>query len=271
MKPDGSFRAAIPSRGWPSFLRRKAAGLLAAAVPFLLFTACSQMTVLRTHELRRIEAQVDSSRAAIAELQKSLDALNIQQGGSTSRMRADLTAMLAELQTQIGRLHAEIDETQHRMAQLNQKLDRLDQRKVVPVDTARGGASSPVKVVPGLDLEHLFGQAREDFIRGRYELAYQGFKAIYEKDDAGAWREQALYWMAESFLRADKPERSLELYQRVLTEFPKGAQTCASLLKIGLIHDQRQEHARRNEALEKLVATCPQSNEAARAKEILKP
>jgi TolA-binding protein len=268
MMPSGSYRAAIPSRGWPSFF--SLATLVAVAASFL--GGCSQMTVLRTHELRQIESQVDSSRMAIADVQKSLDELNIQQGGSTSRMRADLTMMLTDLQTQIARLHAEIDETQHRMVQLNQKLDKLDQRKVIAVSAdSTKGAPAAVKVVPGLDLEHLFGQAREDFIGGRYELAFQGFKAIYEKEDAGAWREQSLYWMAECLLRAEKQDKALEAYQRVQTEFPKGTQRCPALLKVGLIYDQKQDIARRNEALNQLIAACPQSNEAARAKEILKP
>jgi TolA-binding protein len=158
------------------------------------------------------------------------------------------------------------------MAQLSQKLDKLDGRKVVPVaaDSSKG-VSAAVKVVPGLDLEHLFGQAREDFIGGRYELAFQGFKAIYEKDDAGAWREQSLYWMAECLLRADKQDKALETYQRVQVEFPKGTQRCPALLKAGLIYDQREDIARRNETLNELIKVCPQSNEAARAKEILKP
>ncbi|HEX2613763.1 MAG TPA: hypothetical protein VHO02_09225, partial [Fibrobacteria bacterium] len=204
MNPSGSFRAAIPSRGWPSFFVRAAIVALVFALGSFL-GGCSQMTLLRTKELNAIGAQVDSSRAAIADVQKSLDALNIQQGGSTARMRADLTAMLTDLQTQISRLQAEIDETQYRMVQLGQKLDKLDKRKVVPAtDDTTKGASAAVKVVPALDMEHLFGQAREDFIAGRYEIAFQGFKAIYEKDDAGAWREQSLYWMAECLLRAEK-------------------------------------------------------------------
>src|SRR5690606_604992 len=203
--------------------------------------------------------QVEATRQEIAALQKSVDDLNLQQGGSTSKMRADLTSILADLQGQIGRLHAEIDETQHRLSQLNQKLDRLDQRKVV-APAADSGRTGAVKVVPGLDLEHLFGQAREDYIRGRYDLAYQGCRASYEKDDAGTWREQALYWMAECLWRGEKPDRALEVYQRVTREFPDGSQSCAAWLKLGLIHDQRQETARRNEVLEQLIAACPQSN-----------
>jgi TolA-binding protein len=237
------------------------------------FSGCSQMTLLRTHELRQVETQVEESRKELAALQKSVDDLNLQQGGSTNKMRADLTSLLTDLQAQISRLHSEIDETQHRLAQLNQKLDRLDQRKFVVMssDSGQAGGNPPaVKVVPGLDLEHLFGQAREDYIRGRYDLAYQGFKAIYEKDDAGTWRGQSLYWMAECLWKGDKPDRALELYQRVTTEFPEGAQRCPAWLKMGLIFEQKQDFARRNEALNELLSACPQSNEAARAREMMK-
>lgn len=269
MNPTGFQRTALPATGRLSFLFSAASLALAAGLG-----GCSQMTVLRTHELRQVESEVQDARKDIASLQKSVDDLNLQQGGSTNKMRADLTSMLTELQGQISRLHSEIDETQHRLAQLNQKLDKLDQRKVMPVaaDTSAGkNTPATVKVVPGLDLEHLFGQAREDYIRGRYDLAYQGFKSIYEKTDAGSWREQSLYWMAECLLRGDKPDRALEFFQRVTTEFPDGSQRCAARLKIGLMYDQKQDIARRNEALNQLITDCPQSNEAERAKDILKP
>jgi TolA-binding protein len=76
--------------------------------------------------------------------------------------------------------------------------------------------------------------------------------------------------MAECLWRGEKPERALEVYQRVTREFPEGAQRCAAWLKLGLIYDQKQDVARRNETLEQLIAGCPQSNEAARARELLK-
>ena len=237
-------------------------------------TGCSQMTILRTQELRKVETQVEASRKEIADLQKAIDDLNLKQGGSTSRMRADLTALLTDLQTQISRLHSEIDETQHRLGQLNQKLDKLDQRKVVVATPAAGSKDTTkpatVKVIPGLDFEHLFNQSREDYIRGKYDLAYQGFKSLYEKENAGSYRELALYWMGECRLKADQPDKALEMYQRVVKDFPEGTQGCAARLKIGLIHDQRQETSKRNEAWNQLIAACPQSNEAERAKELLK-
>jgi TolA-binding protein len=273
MKTIGFLRTAIPTRGW-LFRLRKPSRPISLATLMLAggLMGCSQMTVLRTHELRQLGSQIDSSRIEVSQLQKSVDDLNLQQGGSTNKMRADLTSMLTDLQAQIARMHAEIDETQHRLGQLNQKLDRLEGRKVVvnPKDTTNK-AGATVKIVPGLDMEHMFGQAREDYIRGRYDLAYQGFKAIYEKDNGGAWREQSLYWMAECFWKGDKADRALELFARIHTEFPDGSQRCAAYLKTGLIYDQQQDIARRNDALNQLIATCPSTNEASRAQEILKP
>ena len=248
------------------------AGGLFVSAGFL--SGCSQMTVLRTQELRKVETQVAATRKEVSDLQKAIDDLNLKQGGSTSRMRADLTSLMADLKTQISSLHAEIDETQHRLTQLNQKLDKLDQRKVVvaapSVDTSAKAAPQPVRVIPGLDLDHLFNQAREDYIRGKYDLAYQGFKALYEKDDVGGYKELSLYWMGECLLKAERADRALEMYQRVLKEFPAGTQGCPSRLKIGLIHDQKSDIAKRNEAWNQLIAVCPETNEAERARELMK-
>jgi TolA-binding protein len=248
------------------------AGGLFVSAGFL--SGCSQMTVLRTQELRRVEAQVAATRKEVTDLQKAIDDLNVKQGGSTSRMRADLTSLMADLKTQISSLHAEIDETQHRLTQLNSKLDKLDQRKVIApapsTDTSVKSAPQPVRVVPGLDLDHLFNTSREDYIRGKYDLAYQGFKALYEKDDVGGYKELSLYWMGECLWKADRGDRALEMYQRVLKEFPSGTQACPARLKMGFIYEQKGDVSRRNEIWNQLIAACPQSNEAERAKDLMK-
>ncbi len=231
------------------------------------------MTVLRTHELQQIDDSVRETRKEIAELQRSLDEISVQQGGTTSRMRADLTSMLNDLQQQIARLHTEINETQQRIGQLNQRLDRIAPRSgsgagftAVPDTTAPSAG-----IAPGLDLDHLFNQAREDYVRGRYELAYQGFRTVYERDEAGNYREAALYWMAECLWKGQRERQALEMYHRTLREYPEGALRCATLLKIGLLQDELLDLQGRNEAWETLIRECPESNEARRARELLNP
>ncbi len=250
-----------------------------------LWMGCSKITLLRTEELRQVGSEVgskvDSSRNDIAEVQKSLDALSLKQGGVSSQMRADLTTMLTDLQSQIGRLHADIDQTQRRLSELSQKLDRLEQRKVVisggglptpggPVGVAAPYVPATVKVVEGLDLENLFSQARGDYVKAKYDLAYEGFKGIYENDTAGSYKEQSLYWMGECLWKGDHTDDALNLYRRVLKEFPNGNQACPARFKIGLIYNEKQNEAQRNQIWNDLLSACPQSNEADRVKEIMR-
>lgn len=245
-----------------------------------LLAGCSQVTLLH-QEIHDVDGHVHLARKDISDLQKSVDDLNLRQGGSTSKMRADLTTMLDELQTQIRQLHSDIDETQHRLLQLSQKLDKLDQRKIVVSgtgsavtagsDTAAAATGPTVKVVDALDIDNLFNQSREDYIRGKYELSYQEFKTVYDKDAGGSYKEVSLYWMAECLMQGNKPDRALEMYQRVLKEFPKGTKACAARFKAGLIYDQQKDLDKRNETWKLLIAECPESNEADRARDMMKP
>jgi TolA-binding protein len=251
--------------------------LACSLLSVLLLSACSKVTMLRTEELRRVQGKVDSVGSRVESLQKSVDDVNLAMGGSTSKMKADLTLMLNELATQITRLHAEIDETQHRLTQLTAKIDKLDQRKIVggPVagdPAGQGGAAAggEMKVVEGLDLEHLYNQSRDDYIRGKYDLAFSGFKSVYEKDAGGTWKEQAMYWMGECLLKQEKPDKALEAYQRTVKEFPRGTKNCSARFKIGLILHEKKDKAGRDEEWNRLITECPGHNEAQRAKELMR-
>lgn len=289
-----SFFAFSSLRSRASAWNRKG-GVFSLLLPALLFTACSKVTMLRTEELRNVQARVDTVGHKVEVLQKSVDEVNLAMGGSTSKMKADLTLMLKELETQITRLHAEIDETQHHLTQLTAKIDKLDQRKIVggaavPAPGAPGspavpgapgtvtpgtsgqpgGAPGDMRVVEGLDLENLYNQARDDYIRGKYDLAFAGFKNVYEKDAGGTWKEQSMYWMGESLLKQDKSDKAVEAYQRTVKEFPNGSKTCSARFKIGLIFHEKKDRTKRDEEWRTLIAECPGSNEAQRAQEMMK-
>lgn len=276
----------MPARDFlKSFLPR----LVLLSISILFWTGCSAITMMRTEELRKVQDQVRATGKQIENLQKSVDELNLAQGGSTSKMKADLTLMLTQLESQITRLHAEIDETQFRLTQLSAKIEKLDQKKYIvggagapgqpgaPAGTpgaapatAVGPNGEPVRVVEGLDLEALFNQARDDYIRGKYDLALAGFKNVYEKDAGGTWRELAMFWLGETLLKQDKPDKALEAYARVAKEFPRGTKVCSARFKIGLIYHQRKDKTKRDEEWSKLISECPGTNEAQRAQEMQK-
>lgn len=358
----------------PSRFSGKGPARLLLFIPLLLgLSGCSKITMLRTQELREAKKEVQVVGRKVDTLQRVVDDLSISQGGTTSKMRADLTAMLGELQNQLTRLHAEMDETQFRLNQLNQKLDRLEQKRIIiqggKIDSAslgqvqgaapgtagtgggagraaggaggldgagtgagagggaagagRGGAAgargaetrgnrddtgntgntgntgrSPgatpgtgagaasggsagtgdpapggtpqVRVVQGLDLENLYNQARDDFFNGRYELAYKSFQTVYEKDPSGGYKENALYWMGESLLKGEKTDKSIEIFERLLKEFPRGNKLCPTRFKLGLLHERKGATAKRDEEFKRLIGDCPGSNEAQRAEALMK-
>ncbi len=254
--------------------------------------------MIRTEELRKVQTEVKGVRTQVADLQKSVDDLNLAQGGTSSKMKADLTLMLKELQSQIIRLQAQIDETQYRLTNLTTKIEKLDQKKYIvggngqpnatgapgtptnpavppntpgapPVAGQSAGGES-VRVVDGLDLENLFNQARDDYIRGKYDLALSGFKSVYEKDAGGTWKELAMFWLGETMMKQDRTDKALEAYQRVLKEFPRGNKNCSARFKAGLIYNQKKELSKRDEEWMKLISECPGSNEAQRAQEMQK-
>ena len=127
-----------------------------------------------------------------------------------------------------------------------------------------------MRVVEGLDLEALFNQSRDDYIRGKYDLALQGFKNVYEKDAGGTWRELAMFWLGETLMKQEKPDKALEAYGRVAKEFPRGTKSCSSYFKMGLILHQKKDKSKRDEEWEKLTKECPGTNEAQRAQEMQK-
>lgn len=263
-------------------------GLAVATGSLWVNWGCSNMTVLRTREIRAVGDSVKAVEQKVVEVQKSVDDLNLKQGGTSSKMRADLTLMLGELKDQISQLRSEIDETQYRLGQLSTKLEHLEQRKIViGGDTSAsvagvGGAAAAaganpkvgnpaaVKVVEGLDLDHIFNQAREDYVRGKYDLSYSEFKTVYEKDQGGSYKELALYWMGECLYKGGKPDKAFELYARTISEFPKGTKVCSARFKMGLMQNDLNEKEKRDEIWSQLLKTCPGTNEAGRAEEMMK-
>lgn len=274
-------------RGRSRFSRilRVGASLGLALISSLALGGCGAFEALRVQN-DKTQADVKAVAKQVEAVQKSVDELNLAQGGSTSKMKADLTMMLNQLEGQITRLHAEIDETQYRLTQLSAKIEKLDQKKFVGGSPAgataapgttpgaapagAAGANEPMRVVDGLDLEALFNQARDDYIRGKYDLALQGFKTVYEKDAGGTWRELAMFWLGETLLKQNKPDKAMEAYARVASEFPRGTKVCSAHFKIGLIYHEKKDKAKRDEEWNKLNAECAGSNEAQRAKDMQK-
>lgn len=249
-------------------------------IVLILLAGCARM--------QRVESGVISTQAKVEKLEANLDTLtqaiddlNINQGGATRKMKADLTMLLKELMSQLDRLNAEMDESQYRLKQMENKIAALSSQRLLMTDGASdstaGDSTAPKTggkkvIIPGLDIEKLYHQAREDYIIGKYDLAFKGFRIVLEKDKTGSYKDNALYWMGECFYKQKKYDEAIEYYSRCINEYPHGNKICSAIFKIGLISHQKKDFTERDNTWKRLAETspCPNSNEAHRAEEMMK-
>ncbi len=231
----------------------------------VVFCSCSNITVLRTKEIRNA---TDSSAASINKridsLVRVLDSLEMEQSKSLSRLKADVT----ELSSRIG---DQGDKSEARMEEISFRLDKL---LGVVHKTAKFVAKPTQSEQPkeqNSEMEVLYNASRADYLRGEYVVAYNGFKQIYESVKTGELAENALYWMAMCMLDAGKKENAETLFKNLLEKFPQGPKVCPVEFKLASMAEEAKDKAKQKAWLQKLLNTahCVSSNEFQRAADIL--
>ncbi|MBF0432038.1 MAG: tetratricopeptide repeat protein [Fibrobacteria bacterium] len=255
----------------------------------LLFSSCARLAKLE-QDTSHTKKQVDHLQVSVDKMIGAIDDLNINQGGATSKMKADLTMLLKQLETQLDLLKAEMDESQYRMRQLEKKIEALNNQKVIlsgsfngqdsnvipaqdssadtSATTSASNGQQAVKVIPGLEIEKLYHQAREDYIIGKYKLALKGFQTVFDKDAGGSYKDNALYWIGECHYKQKNFKEAVTYYQRCVQEFPHGNKKCSALFKLGMVYKSLQQKEECSSSWKNLMTNCPSSNEAFRAKEM---
>lgn len=168
---------------------------LGLALSVLWLTGCSQITMLRTKEMKEVGADVktnvidsvgtsmrtleDSLRAEIDSLQNLLD----QAAAAQKRMQAEITMLSRRVADESERNDSRQEEVIYRLDMLLGKSDKILAKKVVV-----SGAPAPVSMDSVeleaeklVEAEAMFNTARSDYHRGEYKLAYTGFKQVYEQ------------------------------------------------------------------------------------------
>lgn len=227
---------------------------------------------------------------------KDLEAMETrmqQMSAQSMRSNADLAAEVKSLQEQIEALHASLELTTRQLQNISQELAvsraRTGTGAVLPPvvagdgsgdaatgtqpdsetpatgETAAGGAS-PAASSP----EELYRSAYEDYMRGNYDLASQGFRDYMERWPSTELTDNALYWIGECYDAQGEPEQALEVFTRVLEEFPTSDKAAAAQLKKGLLYLKMDDQAQGVVHLQYVVYEYPGTREADLARERLK-
>ena len=263
-----------------------------AVVPLAACSTGSEDMALLHREITDVQRNIQELQADSLD-KKDLQAMEsrMQELSSQSmRSNADLAAEVQQLQEQIEALHASLELTTRQLQGISQELalsrSRLSTGTVLPpvtaaaagaaaagasggshagVDeapvTASGGSSSP---------EELYRSAYEDYMRGNYDLASEGFRDYMVRWPDTELTDNALYWIGECYDAQNDPAQALEIFTQVLEDYPTSDKAAAAQLKKGLLYLKMNDQAQGVVHLQYVVYEYPGTREADLARERLK-
>lgn len=270
-------------------MKKIALGIVSIAFALV---GCSQMTVLRTEEMRNVGTDVqvavlsnlDSAmhklRADNKNLRKRVDSLKAellaQQEASAllqKRMMAELTMLSRRVSDESERNDSRQEEIIYRLDMLLGKSDKILAKKVVvsgaPQQISMDSVEREAERL--VEAEAMFNTARSDYHRGEYKLAYTGFKQVYEQMKDGELGENSLYWMGLCLMDVNQVEKAKKVFEALAQSFPEGQKLCTTMFKLSAIYAAEGNVDIQKQYLQKILSskTCATSGEFEQAAEIL--
>ena len=81
--------------------------------------------------------------------------------------------------------------------------------------------------------DELYKNALNDYARGKYDLAIDGFRAYIIQYPNTSLLPNAQYWLGESFYGAKNYGLAIKQFDRFLTEYPDNPKVPGAMLKQG--------------------------------------
>ena len=249
----------------------------AGSRPTAAALACTVLLASACAGGKRISSvEVDAARLAdrIAELERqqsqlestvdSLNALVRKQTAAVYDERAGRNVRADELERQVGALTADLRAAELEIAELKDRLAFGAGPQAGPPGAAGQGAPTE-----DASPRALYDAAYEDLMRGNHGLAVMGFQEVIEQYPTSQLADNALYWLGEAFYVQKDYKRALEHFQKVSSDYPKADKVPAALLKVGFCEIELGRKSKARSALQELVKTYPNSEEAHLARDKL--
>ncbi len=262
-----------------------------AALPLLLAACTSSEDITLLHrEITDVQREVqqlsDSTldREDLARMEQRMEQLTSQ----TMRSNADLAQRVTELQEQIEALSANLELSTRRLQEISQELAAARAQlgagaiRTIPEDTlpdvatdagggtaGAGAAAAGAAAMAGASPDELYRTAYEDYMRGNYDLAAQGFAEYLRRFPDTELSDNALYWIGECHAAQNEIDEAQAAFSRVLEEYPTSDKAAAAQLKKGLLYLEQGDNGQGVVHLQYVVYEHPGTKEADLARERL--
>ncbi|MDH4230182.1 MAG: tetratricopeptide repeat protein [Nitrospirota bacterium] len=275
--------------------------LLWAALPLLMTGCASQANLVDMDgRLKSIEERV--SRAAAlggapagtpAGAAGASAASAASSGSPAGPGMLDITLAVDQLRQEMAELRGQVEELGHGVDSLAHSTDGrlavLEQRggaSPIPGRPAsagpEGGGMSPSSAVDtpirlpgsvvgsrGATPDQAFGLARRDYDKGNYNIAAAGFANFLQQFPDSPRLGEATYWLGASYRAQGQGSRARQVWEAQLKNFPRDPASAKALLGLGEMFRGEDNVPGAEDALKRLIARFPDSEEARRAKSIL--
>ncbi len=267
------------------------AAILVLVAPVVSCSSTDDMALLH-REITDVQRSVEQLETNVLD-KGDLQAMESSMQDLTNknmRSNADLAQRVAELQEQIEALHASLDLTTRRLQQISQELAAVRSQRstaaILPpvtaaptgegeagpegVAAAGAGAASTLSSTGASTPDELYRSAYEDYMRGNYDLAADGFGEYLRRWPDTELSDNALYWIGECYDAKEEPDRALEMFSKVLEDYPTSDKAAAAQLKKGLIYLKMGDQGQGVVNLQYVVYEHPGTREADLAREQLR-
>lgn len=237
-------------------------------------------------QTQQLQQQVVSAVEQLTATLKAINARIDDQAGTTRKSFADQKLAVDQFGGDLRVVRERIDENNVRITSLAQEVEALrlaipqfPQAPAVPTDpsapaTSPDAAAPPpappsVALAPGMSPQRLYNTALADFTAGQWALCIDGFSTYlrsFARTDLG---DDAQWYIGECYQQDGKFQESVDAYNRVIANFPKGDRVPDAYYKRGVALGAMGQTDRARESFETLMKTYPDHDMSRMAKQAL--
>ncbi|MSN26429.1 MAG: tol-pal system protein YbgF [Geobacter sp.] len=199
-------------------------------------------------------ATIDSTKGEIRALNGKLDDVYLslkKPEEDLARYREDADKRIIVLEDRIFKQQAEIDELK---------------KKIEEIILARKAEATPAPLTG----DALYLKGLETFKTGDMPAAREQFTKFLEQNPQHELAANAQFWIGETYYGEKSYEPAILAYQEVIKNYPGKEKVAAAMLKQAMAFNEINDGKSAKYVLKKLLETFPKSEEAKRAKALLK-
>lgn len=196
-----------------------------------------------------IQANIDTAKSDMQAMQGRIDDIALtakKPAEELARYREDADKRIVLLEDRILKLQTALDEL-----------------------SKKSGEAAPPKEVP-LTADAIYMKGLETFKAGDMPAARETLNKFLEKFPKHELSANAYYWIGETYYGENNYEQAILSFQEVIKNYPQQPKVPSAMLKQAMAFKAIKDTKSANYVLKKLVAGYPKSDEAKKAKELLK-